>query len=107
MYDRDISTLVLRFIKRIQDAISEYKISILPDSDLFIELHRREGKLTKDDGGAHCGYYLVHHPSRAIYWLEKVRLWPGTSKALNGVWGNLSEYQARESLVSDNCRGTI
>jgi hypothetical protein len=69
MYDRKIPTLILGFIKEIQDSISEREVTIWPGSDLFLELQREQGELIEDgdDGHAHCGYDFVHNPSRCIY----------------------------------------
>ncbi|KAF7767911.1 hypothetical protein Agabi119p4_7154 [Agaricus bisporus var. burnettii] len=98
MYDPDISELILDFIKEIQEAISEYKVTLWPESDLLVELHRREGKITEDDGHAHCGYYFVQHTRRCIYWLEEVKLNPTISKALGLISGDLSGYQTQLCL---------
>lgn len=102
MYDPDISELILDFIKEIQEAISEYKVTLWPESDLLVELHRREGKITEDDGHAHCGYYFVQHTRRCIYWLEEVKLNPTLSKALGLISGDLSGYQTRAPFMIDS-----
>ncbi|XP_006462384.1 hypothetical protein AGABI2DRAFT_179143 [Agaricus bisporus var. bisporus H97] len=98
MYDPDISELILDFIKEIQEAISEYKVTLWPESDLLVELHRREGRITEDDGHAHCGYYFVQHTRRCIYWLEEVKLNPTLSKALGLISGDLSGHQTQLCL---------
>jgi hypothetical protein len=103
MYDLKISTLILGFIKDIQDAIAEPEVIIWPESDLFLELQRHQGELIEDDDGqAHCGYYFVHDPSWCIYWPEEVTLKPFTSKILASMWGDLSGYQTSESLMIDS-----
>lgn len=102
MYDPDISELILDFIKEIQEAISEYKVTLWPESDLLVELHRREGKITEDDGHPHCGYYFVQHTRRCIYWLEEVKLNPTLSKALGLISGDLSGYQTRAPFMIDS-----
>jgi hypothetical protein len=104
MYDPSISALILEFIKQIQEAISICDATIWPDSDLFIELQRAQGKLVKDDDGdAHCGYYFVHSASRCIYWPEKVTLRHFTSEPVGDISGDLSGYQTRElSIISSD-----
>jgi hypothetical protein len=102
MYEGESSELIGSFFKEIQDAISEPEVTIWPESDLFLELLRDKGELVKSNGQAHCGYYFVHDKSRCIYWPEHVWLKPRLSKILNSMWGNVSEYQARGSLVIDS-----
>jgi hypothetical protein len=66
------------------------------DNDLFIELRR-----DKDDNGTPlCGYYLVNHSKRRIYWAEEVTLNHDLSNLLlQNVRGKISEHQAGELSV--------
>jgi hypothetical protein len=100
MYDPEISTLISDFIEQIQDAISDQNTIIWPESDLFVQLQRKEGKLTKDDGHTRCGYYFVHHERRCIYWLEGLELNPSVSLPLRNIRGDLTGYQTREFFIN-------
>lgn len=83
MYDRETSRQVESFIQDIKNAIPDcYN---WPGGDLFIEL-------TPSKSGTLCGYYLVHHARRCIYWVEKVEL-SAQSKPLREVRGDISGHQ--------------
>lgn len=92
--------MIRDFLQEIQSTVHSYKPPILPESDLILELY------PIDDSKFHCGYYLAHHPTQSIYWLEQTDL-TLQSDTLCEINGQVSGYQTSESPVSSCDRGPL
>jgi hypothetical protein len=57
---------ILGFAKQIEELILERNIVLGDSAELFLQID--------DDDPQSCGYYLVDHTSRTIFWLEDVSM---------------------------------
>ncbi|XP_006462386.1 hypothetical protein AGABI2DRAFT_179144, partial [Agaricus bisporus var. bisporus H97] len=102
LYDPEIFAAVQSAIRGIHDKISQTAHD-QADNDLFVVLHHDSGGrlFRENDGKTRCGYYLVNHLKRCIYWAEEVTLDYELSLLLHNVRGELSGHQADICLEAE------